>query len=373
MGTLRIAFLSGAILELAATLGIALVAVVVGVRLAEGSIGFEPALTVLVLAPELYLPLRNLAAQWHASADGAAVAERLLDLSDAPAVAVESVQPPIATLDADHVRARLVPVPDARARRAPRRRARDRAGRDGCARRAERSREVARCCRSSCASPSRRPGRIRVGDDDLASLDPKAWRRLTAYVPQQPTLFRGTVADNIRLGAPDAAGRAGSRGRGTRSCRRLRPRASRRVRDGGRRRRPRRSRRESGDASLSRAHSCETHRWCCSTSRRPTSIRRAPRSSPTRSTRCAREGRSCSSRTDPSSRSAPTGSSASARWQRPSRDDDSPPAPARRHAARPDGARRRARRARRRFRDRADDRRRATSSHAPPSIRRSSR
>ena len=51
MGTLRIAFLSGAILELAATLGIALVAVVVGVRLAEGGIGFEPALTVLVLAP----------------------------------------------------------------------------------------------------------------------------------------------------------------------------------------------------------------------------------------------------------------------------------------------------------------------------------
>jgi len=76
IGTLRIAFVSGAILELAATLGIALVAVVVGVRLAEGKIGFEPALTVLVLAPELYLPLRNLAAQWHASADGAAVAGR---------------------------------------------------------------------------------------------------------------------------------------------------------------------------------------------------------------------------------------------------------------------------------------------------------
>ena len=85
MGTLRLAFLSGAILELAATLGIALVAVVVGVRLAEGNIGFEAALTVLVLAPELYLPIRNLAAQWHASADGAAVAERLLDLSEAPA------------------------------------------------------------------------------------------------------------------------------------------------------------------------------------------------------------------------------------------------------------------------------------------------
>ena len=83
MGTLRVAFLSGAVLELAATLGIALVAVTVGVRLVDGGLGFEAGLTVLVLAPELYAPLRNLAAQFHASADGAAVAGRMLDLIDA--------------------------------------------------------------------------------------------------------------------------------------------------------------------------------------------------------------------------------------------------------------------------------------------------
>ena len=82
MGTLRVAFLSGAVLELAATLGIALVAVTVGVRLVEGGLGLEAGLTVLVLAPELYLPLRNLAAQYHASADGLAVGERLLDLAE---------------------------------------------------------------------------------------------------------------------------------------------------------------------------------------------------------------------------------------------------------------------------------------------------
>src|SRR4029453_6861927 len=68
MGTLRIAFLSGAVLELAATLGIALVAVTVGVRLVDGSLALEPGLTVLVLAPELYLPLRNLAAQFPSRA-----------------------------------------------------------------------------------------------------------------------------------------------------------------------------------------------------------------------------------------------------------------------------------------------------------------
>ena len=83
MGTLRIAFLSGAVLELMATLGIALVAVTVGVRLVSGGMAFEAALTVLVLSPELYLPLRNLAAQFHAGADGLAVASRLLDLVEA--------------------------------------------------------------------------------------------------------------------------------------------------------------------------------------------------------------------------------------------------------------------------------------------------
>ena len=82
MQTLRVAFLSGAVLELAATLGIALVAVTIGVRLVDGDIGFEAGLTVLLLAPELYLPLRSVAAQYHASADGLAVGERLLELTE---------------------------------------------------------------------------------------------------------------------------------------------------------------------------------------------------------------------------------------------------------------------------------------------------
>src|SRR5437763_690024 len=67
-----------------ATLAVALVAVTVGVRLVDGGLGFQAGLTVLVLAPELYLPLRNVAAQFHASADGAAVAGRLLDLTAVP-------------------------------------------------------------------------------------------------------------------------------------------------------------------------------------------------------------------------------------------------------------------------------------------------
>ena len=84
MATLRVAFLSGSVLELAATLGVALVAVTVGVRLVDGGLGFQAGLTVLILAPELYLPFRQLGAQFHASADGLAAAERILELLEAP-------------------------------------------------------------------------------------------------------------------------------------------------------------------------------------------------------------------------------------------------------------------------------------------------
>jgi ATP-binding cassette subfamily C protein CydD/ATP-binding cassette subfamily C protein CydCD len=199
MGTLRLAFLSGAVLELAATLGIALVAVVVGVRLAEGGIRFEPALTVLVLAPELYLPLRNLAAQFHTSADGAAVAERMLDLAEVPALGRGTATAPDPALAPivferiaftypsregevlSNVELELYPGETIAI-----------VGPSG----GGKSTLLSLLLRFT--EPS--SGRILVGTTDLADVDPTAWRRHLAYVSQRPTLFRGTVADNIRLG-----------------------------------------------------------------------------------------------------------------------------------------------------------------------------
>jgi thiol reductant ABC exporter CydD subunit len=213
MGTLRVAFLSGAVLELAATLGIALVAVTVGVRLADGGIGFEPALTVLVLAPELYLPLRNLAAQFHASADGLAVAGRLLDLVEGEPVVVSAHSKPPSPRDAW---IRLEGVSFAYPTR------------DGSVL-AEVDLELAPCETVALVGPSgggkstvaalvlglAEPtgGRVTVGGSELRTYDAAAWREQIAWVPQHPTLFRGTVADNIKLGARhagDAAVRAAS-------------------------------------------------------------------------------------------------------------------------------------------------------------------
>lgn len=87
MGSLRVAFLSGMVLELLTTLSVAIVAVTMGFRLVEGGIGIETALAVLVLAPEVYLPVRNVGTHFHASADGLAAADAAFEILDEPIAA----------------------------------------------------------------------------------------------------------------------------------------------------------------------------------------------------------------------------------------------------------------------------------------------
>src|SRR6202044_3357548 len=80
MSTLRVAFLSALVLELSAAVATALVAVEVGLRLLYGHLGYETALLVLLLTPEAFLPLRAVGAQFHASMEGAAAADRVLEI-----------------------------------------------------------------------------------------------------------------------------------------------------------------------------------------------------------------------------------------------------------------------------------------------------
>jgi thiol reductant ABC exporter CydD subunit len=201
MGTLRVAFLSGSVLELAATLGVALVAVTVGVRLVGGGLGLQAGLTVLVLAPELYLPLRRLGAEFHASADGLAVAERMLALVEAPAevrpagalaapsaaaavVRFEQVSfayPSRPGLVLDGLDLELFPGETVAL-----------VGESGA------GKSTIATLLLRLAEPT--AGRLTVAGVDLARCDTHAWRQRVAWVPQHPTIFRGTVADNIRLG-----------------------------------------------------------------------------------------------------------------------------------------------------------------------------
>ncbi len=201
MGTLRVAFLSGSVLELAATLGVALVAVTIGVRLVGGSIGLEAGLTVLVLAPELYLPLRRLGAHYHASAEGIEVADRILALLDAPdevgaTGAVPAPSPSTAVVRFEHVSfaypSRHTPVLDALDLELFPGETLALVGESGA------GKSTVASLLLRLAAPI--AGRVTVGGVDLARCDTDAWRRQLAWVPQQPTLFRGTIADNIALG-----------------------------------------------------------------------------------------------------------------------------------------------------------------------------
>ena len=92
MSVLKISFLSALVLELAATISVALIAVSIGLRLVDGKISFIHGLTVLILAPEVYFPLRNAASLFHASADGTEILERLRRVLSTQRPTIEQVE-----------------------------------------------------------------------------------------------------------------------------------------------------------------------------------------------------------------------------------------------------------------------------------------
>jgi ATP-binding cassette, subfamily C, bacterial CydCD len=196
--TLKLAFASSSVLELVATLSVALVAVTVGLRLASGSVDFRVALTVLLLAPEAYWPLRRVGAEFHAAAEGTAA------LADADALITRAATRETgdlrrsgtvlalrrlvvghdvaltAPLDVDLPERGLVAV----------------SGRSGCGKST-----LLATLRGELEAHG---GEVLVGDAPLAWVDPRWWRDQVAWAPQRPWLLADTVAANVRIGRPDA-------------------------------------------------------------------------------------------------------------------------------------------------------------------------
>lgn len=207
MRTLRVAFLSALVLELVATLSVALVAVPMGLRLLEGSVGLGTALIVLFLAPEAYLPLRAMGTAFHDSAGGIAVAEKVFEQLDAEPPAPGGCRtPPTGTapaLDLESVTARYP--------------GNDSVALDGTSLRIDAGERVGLVGPSGAGKSTllavllgflpAESGRLLVDGVDLNRLDLACWRDHIAWVPQRPHLFAATVADNIRLGRPGASSR----------------------------------------------------------------------------------------------------------------------------------------------------------------------
>ena len=208
LSVLRVTFLSALALELLATLSTAIVAVEVGLRLLYGQLEFRQALFLLVLAPEYYLPLRMLGQRYHAGMSGVTAARRIFEILDTqpaggqvgaadlagPAQAPGSIvcenvsftypgesEPALCDIDLRIETGQRIALVGASG-----------AGKSTLA-----------SLLLRFAEPD--GGRILVDGTDLAGIDPDAWRKRIAWVPQRPYLFHDSIAANIRLARPEAS------------------------------------------------------------------------------------------------------------------------------------------------------------------------
>ncbi len=213
MATLRVAFLSAFVLELVATISVAVIAVAIGLRVVQGSLDFEPAMAILILAPEVYAPMRKAGSEFHAAMDGMEAARSMfavLEVADADEreaadrlpVPETPVGAPLVTLsDVSFAYpasgdARSVPVLD------------------GIDLSVDRGEHVALIGPSGAGKSTLirlilgfgRPtgGTVDVGGVPLERVDAASWRSMIGWVRQEPFLIAGTVLDNVRLGQPDS-------------------------------------------------------------------------------------------------------------------------------------------------------------------------
>ena len=208
MSTLRIAFLSGAVLEFITTLSVAIIAVEIGFRLVAGRMDLFTGLLVLMVAPEVYQPLRQVGFQFHASANGVAAAESVFEVLETPV-------PKRGTLPAPDLRTAGIELDAvsvaARGTWAP-------AGLSATIRPGGLVALIGQSGAGKTTAtqillglmPADR-GHVRIVPDsghapqggavDLSEIDPATWWEQIAWVPQRPTITPGTVLDNVAPGA----------------------------------------------------------------------------------------------------------------------------------------------------------------------------
>ncbi|MGA9594636.1 MAG: thiol reductant ABC exporter subunit CydD [Acidimicrobiia bacterium] len=202
MATLRIAFLSALVLELIATISTALVAVAVGIRVVYGQIDFQPAFTVLIIAPEIYLPLRRVGAEFHAAMEGVKASGSAFDLiaqEQEPTGAIPAPDAATSTITLDRVSA----VSGGRTLLAD------------LSLQIEPGEFVALVGESGAgkttllrllmgfAAPA--GGRISVGGIDLSEVELRGWWDQISYLPQEPFFRSGSIRDNVQLADPHAS------------------------------------------------------------------------------------------------------------------------------------------------------------------------
>lgn len=204
MRTLRIAFLSGMVLELIASLSMAFIAVAIGLRLIHADMTFEVGLMVLILAPEFYIPWRSLGAKFHDGLKGATAAQQIFEEMASWTPIVSSTNTTLAgdgpwPITWNHL---TYCYPG-----------RSVAALDGITAVAQPGQHIAVVGPSGSGKTTlihlllqldRYEGAIEVGGQPLLDLDSGWWRRQMTWVTQHPYLFEGTILENVRRVRPQA-------------------------------------------------------------------------------------------------------------------------------------------------------------------------
>jgi len=208
MAVLRISFLSSLALELLATLSVALVAVSVGLRLAEGQIAYGVALFVLLLAPEAYLPLRLVGQHFHAAAEGLGAAERIFTILETPLPTDGSEPMPIGpvTIEVDQLSFAYAGSSDPAL--APTTFIAQPGTVTALVGLSGGGKSTLMNVLLGFLSPT--SGEVRISGSALAEIGTEQWRASIGWVPQSPVLVAAdlaeypTIAQVVRLGAPEA-------------------------------------------------------------------------------------------------------------------------------------------------------------------------
>ncbi|KWX67529.1 ABC transporter ATP-binding protein [Mycobacterium sp. NAZ190054] len=186
MATMRIAFLSALVLELLATLGVALVAVGVGMRLVFGDMTLTAGLTALLLAPEVFWPLRRVGVAFHAAQDGKTAVQaafRFIDAVRPQRTGTDPVPGDAVTVEVDD--------PDLTARPG---RVTVLTGPNGIGK--------STLLQAILGLDQPMSGQIRINEIEVAALDPQQWWSKVAWLAQRPVLVPGTVQQNLELFGP---------------------------------------------------------------------------------------------------------------------------------------------------------------------------
>jgi ATP-binding cassette, subfamily C, bacterial CydD len=206
MEVLRTAFQTGLVLEWGGTVATALVAVEVSLRLMNGLMPFNRALAVLVITPEFFLPLRQLAIRYHAGAAGKAAGDRIFTILDTPikqprANLIHSTAPPRMDICFDEVHFAYAdgqrPALQGFSLHIPDGTTVALVGATGA------GKTTAAQLLLRFIQPDR--GSITIDGTPLDAIDLPVWRARVAWVPQIPHLFHGTIAENIRLARSNAS------------------------------------------------------------------------------------------------------------------------------------------------------------------------